>query len=148
MHPFGSSCRFRKEWMTTRSRRIEHALVASVRKEHLHGPRRWPRRWSAAAWIVSLLGTQLSRVVLSSSGGVETAVCGHDVRCSWLDDLADSRLLLCSGDFRDGLALRAVSFAIVISPLFSLFSLFPGMLAFAQSSSSSPEPEGRLLIER
>lgn len=133
-----------------RSRR-EHALVARVRSEHLHGLRVCSRsllRLCELVSAVSLLSTWPSSVCFpAAEAGI--VVVGHSARGSCAGALP--RLISLLG-FRscvltDCLAGRVISFAAAISRLCSLLS---AVLAIAglEPSSSSPEPEGRLLIER
>jgi hypothetical protein len=132
---------------------IEHALVASVRNEHCHGPRiRMRCRWRCSddAVGISLL-SPLALSGLFSSGGLGTLVCGQGVRCSWVD-LRVSLLVLYSGGFKFCLAPRGESLVIamvsaVVSRLLSPFSDVLALVAGWVPSSSSPEPDGRLLIE-
>jgi hypothetical protein len=120
---------------------IEHRLVASVRYEHLHGLRMCPRLCrcdcvaaSAASLLCTLLGSGLFSAV-----DVGPTWCGQGLRCSLALDLRASLLVLRSGGLRDCLAARGVSFAGVISLLFSARS---GGCGVAGTESSS-----RLLIE-
>jgi hypothetical protein len=131
-----------------RSSIIEQRLVASVKSEHLHGLRICPRLWrwccaaaSAASLLCTLLGSGLFSAVAEDS-----TFCGQGLRCSLAVDLRASLLVLRSGGLRDCLAARGVSFAGVISLLFSAGR--GGVAADTEASSSSPEPDGRLLIER
>lgn len=132
---------------------MEHALVARVRREHLHALRMWLRCCSVPFCLFSLLCERGSRGVLASAGG-EAGVCGHEVRRSWLVDRRGSRAVLRSAaDFTDCcapegvLAARGDSF---VEAAMSLLLSDDG-LGLAQvlsaSSSSSAEPDGRLRIE-
>ena len=134
--------------MMASSRRIEHALVASVRREHLHGLRIGPRlrRWccavaSAPSLLWPLLASGLFSFTVCGPIG-----CGQGCRWSFADDLRVSLLVLRSGGLSDCLAALGVSFGCVISLLFSALS---DVLEVADVEPSSfSEPEGRLLIER
>lgn len=138
--------------MVSRSR-MEHALVARVRREHLHGLRMLLRCCSVPLCLGSLLCERGSREDLASEEA-EAGVCGHEVRRSWLVDRRGSRPVLRSAaDFTgccapEGvLAARGESFAeAAMSLLLSDDGLGLAQVLSA-SSSSSAEPDGRLRIE-
>lgn len=145
----GSSCLVKKDRTMASSSRIEHRLVTSVRNEHRHGLRmfnRWCCLCSTAPSALSLLGTGSSSECLSRLG-LAIAVCTYCDLDSADAVLLVSRLALRSGGLSEcaGRALFAGSFIVAESLLLSPFSV---PLAFADPSSSSAEPDGRLLIER
>ncbi len=125
---------------------MEQTLVARVRNEHRHGLRTCMRLWRCCSDASSTASLFPAIGVFSAATTLGDQLLAA-LRCSCVDVLRVSLLLLLSGGLRDCFGPRGGSLGGVISLLVAGLSDVFGV-AGSGPSSSSAELEGRLLIER